>query len=241
MMTPLMREFSVMPVNAVIFSDTVAQVSPKLYPAFELSPLARAVIRLSDADSHTIISREASSRIWADVWVRDHEVIDRTLTVPRREEIDTQTLKLDVASTFAKRYATIFHFLGLEDYCAYLAPNSYSVVTQMHALSRLYLYQPSIEELAALPGPNARIRALRLTSDFVPLRIASAMLPVVTSWKQRGGGSETARMLRTAVLLEHQGVPLDEIARLLKRDSYRQIHEYLAMVGIPDEYLDAVG
>lgn len=240
-MTALTSEFSVMPVNWVRFENNVAEAVPKLYPAFERSPLALTINRLADADTHNVISRTAASRIWADVWVRDHETVDKTLpTPPRRGDGDTSKLKQDLAQTFSTLYPDIYHFLGLAEYLPYLAPNSYSPVTEMQALANLYLHRPSVEEIAELPGPLPRLRALRLIDGFVPLRVASAMLPVISAWQKRGGGGSRELMLRNAVLLEHQGVSLEESARLLKRYSYLKVHEYMARVGVPDEYLDVV-
>ena len=240
-MTGLTSEFSVMPVNWVQFENNIAEDVPKLYPTFERSPLALTISQLADADTHNVISRTAASRIWADVWVRDHEVVDQTLPTPLpRRDRDAAKLKQDLARSFSALYPDIYHFLGLSEYLPYLAPNSYSTLTEMQALANLYLYRPSVEEVAELPGPLPRLRALRLIDGFVPLRVASAMLPVISAWQKRGGGGGRELMLRNAVLLEHQGIPLEESARLLKRYSYLKVHEYMARVGVSDEYLDAV-
>lgn len=237
----LTSEFSVMPVNWVQFENNVAETAPKLYPIFERSPLALTISRLSDADSHNVINRTAASRIWADVWVRDYPTVDAMLPVPpRRGENGTAKMKQDLADAFSELYPDIYHFLGLAEYLPYLAPNSYSPVTEMQALANLYLHRPSVEEVAELPGPLPRLRALRLIDGFIPLRVASAMLPVISAWQKRGGGGSRELMLRNAVLLEHQGISLEESARLLKRYSYLKVHELMARVGVPDDYLDAV-
>jgi hypothetical protein len=236
----LATEFTVIPVNAYSFEENVAHAAPHIFPVFETSPLAKTLALVSDVDTHSVVNRESSSRIWADVWIRDHEKVDQTLRMPpRRDELDKRELKSELGAAFDTFYPTVYHFLGLEEYMPLLTPDTYAPLTRMHALARLYTYRPSVEDVAAIPGVKERLRALRLIDGFVPLRVANAMLPALLAWKRRGGGGSQERMLRNAVLLEHQGVPLEESARLLARYSFLSISDLLSRVGVPEDYLDA--
>lgn len=235
-------EFASIPVNSVSLEDAVAESAPMLFPVFEKSDLARHISHASEATSHNVVGRNLSSRVWADIWIRDHERIDRAIpSAPRyssHEERENSVEALDQA--FSSVYSDIYHVLGLQEYRELLTPNTYSSLSLMHALVRLYLYHPSVTSLESISTPTLRLRALRLIDDFVPLHIAHLMLPVISHWQGRGGGNRE-RMLRVATLLDHQGVAPEEIVRLLTRYSYLKVYEYLDRVGIADEYLDAAG
>ncbi len=235
----LADEFSVIPVNGYAFSEAIIHDAPKLYPDFERSALARHIDQVSLADTHTIVNRSYSSRIWADAWLRDHGAIDPMLPAIHRDD-DRGELKARLAAAYDALFPDIYEFLGLGAYRSLLAGGTYSPVTRMQALAKVYLHRPRLEEVAALRTPNERLRTLRLIEEHVPLRVVAAMLPTLVAWKKRGGGGSTERMLNMAVLLEHQGIPLEESARLLDRFSYLKVYELMERAGVPDEYLDAI-
>lgn len=235
-------EFAAIPVNSVSLEDAVAESAPTLFPVFEKSPLALHISHASGAFSHNVVSRNLSSRVWADIWIRDYERIDLVIPpAPRYSSYEVHEKSVEILDqAFASVYSDIYHVLGLQEYRELLTPNTYSSLSLMHALTRLYLHRPPVESLESIPTPTLRLRALRLIDDFVPLHIAHLMLPVISHWQGRGGGNRE-RMLRVATLLDHQGVAPEEIVRLLTRYSYLKVYEYLDRVGIADEYLDAAG